>query len=322
MGIVITLIVFNVIIDIADKFEDDDVPVEYDTEQIKEHFFSELNNFGISEDWIKQKRIWQNAPDSIKYFYKVSVPVELTIPEIILSVRKRFSEFENVKIECEEFKINSTSQIQILSNEHIKFRVQFDYDEKIKRIRPNISFVVGSINDLSDLELKELLEISYPCALMLVPSSRSKQLIESLSNYDKDFVILINDDLSDELFELDAGATKSKIRRSINNITNEFSETSKYFVDQDSDIFKSVMFNYIKDEFGKKKIVLYRLSTLKNVSIKTDAEKMSFLQYHFNDVESKEGKIFYITAEDYISLQPYIEKFKKMGNKFVPLSEN
>lgn len=321
VAVLITLIFLSVVFDLSDKFSDELPPVEYKKSEIADLVFEELTNFGINEEWITKKRIWNNAPDSIKYYYKIKVPIRLTIPEILLPIQKRFNELENIVVDNDEFEINGISQLQILSNNKIKFRAHFNYDKDAKRIRPNISFIVSGIEELAEIESKQLLEISYPCAIMLAPSKKTKDIIDSLSKFDKDFVVLINDNVSGDLYEMDSGFSKNKIRRSISNIVSDFKNSSKYFVDQDSDIFKSVMFSYIKDEFARKKVVLYRLSTLKNVSKKSEAEKLSFLQYHFNDVESNERKVFYITAEDYISLQPYIEKFKRMGNRFIPLSE-
>lgn len=319
---VIVLILVSIGIDLAEKLSEKPPVVEYNVSQIEEMFLSELDNFGIEEEWIAKKKIWNNVPDSVKYYYKIKVPMELTIPEMLLLFEQKFEQYENIAVENEEYKINGTSQLQILSGGKLKFRAQFDYNKEIGRVRPNVSFVVGELENLSEQDKKKLLEISYPCALMLIPSPETKKIVESLSAFDKDYVILINDNLTGELYEMDSGSSKRKVRRSISNIVSNFSTSVKVFVDQKSDLFNSVLFNYVKDEFRKKKIVLYRLSTLKNVSEKSEEEKRSFLQYHFNDVESNEKKVFYITAEDYVNLQTYIEKYKKKGNKFVPLSKD
>lgn len=322
VAVVIVLILLNVGIDLTKKFSDEKPPLEHKKSELEKIVFTELNNFGIQENWISKKRIWQNAPDSTQYYYKITVPSELTIPEILLHIKKEFDQYQNVSIDNEEYKINGVSQLQISSNNKVKFRAHFSYDNDVKRIRPNVSFIVGNIDDLAESEKEKLFEISYPCALMLVPSKKTKKILETLPDYDKDFVILINDDVSDEFYEMDSGSSKSKIKRSIGNIVTDFSGSTRFFVDQNSDLFNSVVFNYIKDEFRRRKITLYRLSTLKNVSKKSEKEKLSFLQYHFNDVENRKKKVFYITSEDYIKLQSYIEKYKKKGNKFVPLSEN
>jgi len=321
-AIVITLIVFSVGIDVTEKFSDEKLPYEYSIKEIENLFFTELYNFGMQQEWVTKKKIWKNIPDSIKYYYKIKTPVELTIPEIILLFKQKFSKYKNIKVKNNEFRINSTSQLQIFSGNKLKFRVQFDYDNKIKRIRSNISFVVDKLENVSEENKKKLLEISYPCALMLTPSPITRKIVESLPAFDKDYVIIINDYTSGKLYELDPSYSKRKIKRSIANIVNDFSSSVKFFVDQNSDIFNSVMFNYIKDEFKRKRVILYKLSTLKNVSKKSEAEKLSFLQYHFNDVETKGKKVFYITADDYLKLQNYIEVYKKKGNRFVPLSKD
>ena len=321
-AILIALIFVNIIFDIADKFTEEKPVTEISKVELDDFFHSEISKFGIDEEWISKKRIWDKPSDSCKYYYRIKVPVQLTIPEIILELKNNFSKFKNVQVQNEEFQINGKSQFEVFSNKTVKLKAQFEYDNSLVRQRPNVSFIVSGIEDLSESSLNRLLEISYPCAITLVPGDKFTKLVSSLSKYDKDFVVLINDNISDEKYELDPSFSKRRIKRSIINIANDYKISAKFFVDQNSDLFKSLIFSYVKDEFRRKKITLYRFSTLKNVSEKSESEKLSFLQFHFNDVESRERKIFNITAEDYINLQPYIEKFKMKGNRFLPLSKD
>ena len=312
----ILLLLFNITINQFQKKEHITVKTEDYTFEIDSVFNSVLDNYGIEKNWRIKTFIKNKKFDSLKYVYKISLPKDLTVSQIVKSANYAFVKSHSI-FKSKELKNYGKTEIQILSNNHLKFEVFLSVDTNLYRLKSKLELFVN-IDDITDKAVvKTLLSSQFPLCFTAVPSVKFKQLLPKIKERGKAFAILLSDNMEDKKYLLDVDFDKSKLSRNIKAISKDFSDALVFIVDDNAEITKSMLYNYIVSRFRKynKKIVTLSNFILLNSENKADV-KSRFNFYTAGTDTLKVNKIF-LNFSNYKMLLPKIKSAVQMGTKLV-----
>lgn len=293
---------------------------ELTTHQIDSIFVDVLDQYGIESRWISTKPVKVTDEDSIKKQFTVYLPADLPIPLIIRDVNKVI-ENDITGFVSEEKKTYGTTEIRIYSNELLKLKATLIPDPQTIRERNNLTFIISDVLALKSNDFNQFLYLPYSLCITVYPSSTSVLLADSLKKYSKEYIIVLNDEMTEKKYKLEDRDQKSLLKNSIKNIITDFSEAKLITIDETSKIFNSVVYNFIRDEFRKKKKELIPLSSFILLNANNDNELISKFKFHCMDGSSGNQKTFLLTYESFLKIRPELELFKKKGHKILPISQ-
>lgn len=328
----ILLLIINVALDFFIKRKKDvNIEHEFSCQQLDSIFYDVLNDFGIESEWISSVKIKIPDEDSIEKKIIVKLPADLPIPLIIRDFHKKI-ENDITSFVSEEKKFFGTTEIRIYSNEYLKQLIQLIPDKQIVRNRNELCFIISDAFELSEKDFNSFLSIPYPFSTVVIPDEDIILKANELKNYSKEFIVLLNDDVVDMPFKLNPKSHKYILKNSVKNIALSFSNAQLFVVDETSELYNSTTFNFIKDEFKKRKINLINLSEFIHLNSDDENELISKFRFYAEDKSESDKnklpnqsglpnqKIFYLTYENFLKIKNEFDRMRKKGNKIIPLS--
>ena len=273
-----------------------------------------LRSFGLLDDWIKETK-----SSKADYTYKVKIPKDLSIPVILAGINSNFWE-SGVTINSVEKKLSGRTILEIKLEDEIRLRADFDYDRNIFRSAGTAAFILENF-ELSSFEDSLLLEIPEPFSPLLIPSTENLILSKFIIDKQKTYSLLLNDDIPELKYKLKDNYSQNRLKGSLLSIINDFSSATYFFIDDQSDLFNSSIFSYMKDELIKRKIKIVKLSYLQKLNFNEMNALISSFDTFMKNTEEGESITFLISAENFENLLPEIKRYRKVGYKFVHPSE-
>lgn len=316
----VILLVINITIESLKKPKKESVVHELSVLQIETVFFTVLDEYGIETKWITRKKYKSADYDSVKTEYIVKIPADMPVPLIIKNINKVI-EKDITGFVSEEKKIFGTTEIRIYTNEVLKLKATLIPDKEIIRKRNELSFVINDVFDLSEKNFNNFLSIHHPLSCIVVPGHDLVIKADSLKDYTKEYAILLNNDISDPKMKLKSDYQKGLLRGSMQNIVSSFRDAKAYIIDENSTLYNSPIYNYVRDEFNRQSLFLYPRSELIELNAQEDSELISKFKYYCEDTTGVHQKIFFSSFDNFLKIQNEIEKIKKKGNKIIPLSK-
>ena len=320
----LVLAIFLLIVEIAiDRFhKPKKVPIvnELSVLQIETVFFKVLDEYGIDLKWISKKKVKRTEDDSTLAQYSVKIPSDVPIPLIIRDINKVIQK-DITGFVSEEKKIFGSTEIRIYTNEILKLKATLTPDKRIIRTRNDLSFIISDALDLSEANFNKFLSVSHPLACTIVPNENVITKADTLKNYRKEYALLLDDQISDSKMKLKQEYQKGILRGSIKNIINSFKDSHFYIVDEKSSLFKSPIYNFVRDDFKRHGITLSSRSEFIELKANEDSELFSKFRFYCNDTTGAHQKLFLSSFENYQKILPELERLKKRGHKIIPLSK-
>ncbi len=317
--IAVILLLLNVLLDLFKKKTFHPNAKELSRLEIETIFWKILDDYGVKANWVTKKKFSPSDEDSVSYEFNVllsqDIPIPLIIKDINNVIRKDISTYVS-----DEKKIFGDTELRIYSNEFLKLKANFITNERLKRDEKEISIIIFDAIDLDNENLKSFLLSKVPLNAMIVPSEELTYKADSLSKYSKEYVLILNNDLTDTKMKLSQDFKKEILRKSIENILNTFSKNKFIFIDEASTLFNSPIYNYVRDEFKKRNRPLIHMSECIKLNQSED-EILSKLKFYLEDTISKR-KIFYTDFNNYNKMIFMIDKFRKKGGKVLPISKS
>jgi hypothetical protein len=293
---------------------------ELTTYQIDSVFIDVLDKYGIESRWITTKSIKVTDEDSLKKQLIVKLPADLPIPLIIRDFHK-IIENDITGFVSNEKKMFGNTEIRVYTNEQLKLQALLVSDPLTIRERNKLTFVFSDANYLSQSEFNQFLGLPYYLSMTIVPSDAAVLKADSLKKYSKEYLILLNDEMTDKNYKLETGDQKALLKNSLNNIAVNFPNAKKFLIDEGSRLFNSVIYNFIRDEFNKKKIDLIPLSEFILLEASNENELISKFKFHCMDGSGSKQKTFLLTFENFVKIRGELELFKKKGHTVIPISQ-
>jgi hypothetical protein len=301
----------------ADYFiEKDDKPLpQLSADQINLNFLSSLKNLGIKESWVKSKTANRNKKnDSLKYNYKVEIPADLPIAVVLSEINEMFDS-ELITVSVDETGINGKTNLEMSSGRKLKLIAQFYYNSEIIREKKTGAVILTNIFSLTAEELTTLLTTPEQFAALITPDKEANNTIKKLKGKGKEYIIFLDDNITDLEFKLKGNFNKTRTSEVLKNIAGKFKNASFIMVDEESDLYNSSIFNFIKDEITGRKIML--LKKAEAVFLQGSSEDINETFLTFMHGENEEPRLFLIDAENYFIIQQAIVKLRKIGYKFI-----
>ena len=152
-------------------------------------------------------------------------------------------------------------------------------------------------------------------SLLLIPGEESRVFLQKVIEYNLDYAVLINDEMEDR-FSIDADDTKNMIKNSVVNLISVYGRNTVYIVDPNSDLFNSVIFNFIRDEFTQRDIELSSLVDYSSLLGKEFNDVVSLFNFYCDSGKSEKPVRLIMDYNTFTRLKPLILLEKKKGTKF------
>jgi len=285
---------------------------EITVDEINQKFLSAVYDFGIEKQWVHIKKVHDSTSDSLINMYSIEVPKDLPVAEILQEIFSAFYS-ENVQMVCHEKSMGGSNDITIYSNERAKLKALFEYSNDIKRNAGDIALIITGLDNLNENEVSKIIMAPENFTAAIVPSKKDTQLADSLYSNRKQYVILLNDDISDMDFKLQSNFPDDRLGNAIRSIIVNYSRALFFVVDDNSKLYKSKAFIFIKNELQKRNIRIVLESSFAH--IEGNAEK--FLRQFAHQIDGGKQILLELRAEDYLTVKPEIYALIKVGYKFV-----
>jgi len=319
--IAIFLLFLNVVIDLVKKPQQEKTNNSYKeltVAKIDSVFLSVLYEYGIEPQWVSVKKIKVPYEDSISKQINVVLPADLPIPLIIKDVHN-IIENDITGFVSEEKKQYGTTEIRIYSNELLKLKALLVPGKEIVRDRNRLAFIISDALELGQSDFSEFLSIPYILATIAVPNESTVIKVDSLRKYYKEYIVLLSNDINDKKFRLDARDQKALLRNSISNISRDFNNAKMFCVDENSRLYNSTVYNFVRDEFLKRKIVLRKQTEFLSLA-GNEQEILSKFKFYCEDETGLKEKTFLLDYTTFKLIRNDLERYRKKGSRIVALS--
>jgi hypothetical protein len=314
-GGAIILLIPNLVLNIIDKKDNlISEKTKLSNTEIDSLFRLSLHSFGLLDDWIKESK-----SSKVDYSYKVKIPNDLSIPVILAEINSNFWE-SGVTINSVEKIFSGRTILEIKFENEIKLRADFNYYKNIFRSAGIAAFILENFEP-SSFEDSLLLEIPEPFSSLLIPSTENLVLSKFILDKQKSYSILLNDDIPELKYKLKDSYSQNRLKGSLLSIINDFSSATYFFIDDQSDLFNSSVFSYLKDELVKRKIKIVKLSSIQRLDFSEIKVLISSFDNFMKNTEEGESITFFISTDNFRNLLPEIKRYRKVGYKFVHPSE-
>lgn len=314
VGITVTLLLINLIINWSAKKDSHPANIEAKTTVIDSLFNKTISKFNLDSSWVEVVAINSRQYDSLEHVYKIQLPGDLR-PTIIL--QKLESDFVNlpVKLISDEKIVNDYTTLNILSNDYLKLQATFTVDTALERRHSKFSFVISDFDKLDNSEQISLLHSILPYSVLLLPSSQADSLLKYISDYRKTYSILLDDGIEEPNYALETGFSKTHLKESVRYLSWNYPMAELFIINDKSKLFNSAIFNFINDEFVARKITLNTSSDFITLPSKFDDAK-SLINFYIESNKGKPGKIILMPASILLQLKDEFLKAKQRGTKF------
>jgi hypothetical protein len=285
-------------------------------DELKADLFLALHNVGLQDDWIKLKKNYRKRDNSLPTYYSIEIPEDLPIPLVVKEITNEFED-SNIQLVTEEQKFNGNTEIKFYSNDELELDAELAYNDNIWRDAGYIGLMVLLPQNIRDAKLQSLLDIPEYFTFVLVPSKTASGVKKKIKNHDKNYAILLDDNIQPMEYSLKSSYPDFRIKNAISSIVGNFSDADFFIIDNSSNIYASKNYDIIKEGFQKRKIKLFEENSFVNLT----NESGSRMENDFENTVSKTGKSksaeIIISADDLEDLMNEISKFRKVGYKFV-----
>lgn len=317
LALAFVLLLINVGVETFDK-KDVAVKPQIKPETILTQIVQILDNYNIEQSWRKEIPIRRSKESSLHFVYRVKIPKDLMLPYLIRDIYSRFALMPDAKyLKITSRKEHGKAVLRFYENKKNIFRLDLIPDSKLTRRHTDFAFLVRFKNGFSAEEVKNFLAYRYRLTFLFPPTVTLRELETHILNAGKEFAIVYDDDVEDENYLLEPDYSKVQLRHVVSAIVNDFADAVAFYFAPHCSLARSAVFNFIRDEFNKRKRKLIPLSKLKYLHGNSDAEIISRLKFFRESSIGKGKQRILVDAENFPVIEKYLNDFLKMGDRFV-----
>ncbi|MCW8803063.1 MAG: hypothetical protein OQK57_01600 [Ignavibacteriaceae bacterium] len=284
-----------------------------DKEEISQRFRIILADFGIEDKLMKENKLVDKHSGQEVPSFKVQVPQDLAIPEILKDVFQSFTK-DSLKILANEKKKGGKTTLTLKKENSLALQAELDYAKNYSRNKGYIAFILIDVDPASS-STTELIESPAKINLLIRPETKHLQQLEFIQNNGQQFSVLIDDNISEQKYKLGASYSEQRVVTVIKSLVTDFQKAVCFIIDDNSDFYISPNYKILNRELTKRKIKFFRTSDFVNLSY---AETLPDLFNKQMETLTAGGSIIFLVSEDsYVSLSPEIKKYEKKGCRII-----
>jgi hypothetical protein len=287
-----------------------------DEKELSQRFKNILTEFGIEGNLIKETKSSDKHSSQEISNFKVQVPIDLSIPEILQELYKSFRK-DSLTINSIEKIKGGKSTFSLKLGASNLLQADFDYSKNYSRNRGFIAFILYDV-DPGNPSITQLIESPTKLNFLIRPDSKQIQNLEFISKNSQQYSILIDDDISEQKYQLGPSFSEHRIVTVVKTLVTDYQKAVCFIVDDNSDFFKSANYEILKREFTKRNIKLFRTSDFESLNF--DDTILPTFDEKIESLETGESIIFLLSEESYLALNPEINRYKKKGYRVITSS--
>jgi hypothetical protein len=288
----------------------------FNESEIRQRFSSILDDFSIDNKLIKEKRVKDKTSGLEISNFKIQVPKDLTIPEILAEVYQSFRK-DSLKINSSEKVKGGRTIVSINSGKAAILQCELDYSKTYYRNKGYVSFIIKDFDPNNSTSLK-LLENSEKLNILLRPGSGYLEQIEIIQSRGQQFSVLIDDNIGEQKYKLDPSHSEVRVITVIKTLVTDFQKAVCFVADDNSSFYKSENYEVLKRELSKRKIKL--LSNSDFINLNDDEGLQSEFDHQIESINPGGSKIFLLEEETFFKILPDMKRYKMKGYRFIASS--
>lgn len=315
IALAIVLIAANIILkDHSSSFKEKETYI--DEKEISQRFRNIFDDFGIEKEFIKEINSSDKETKRETSKYKIQVPKDLTIPEILLEIYRSFRK-DSLTINSIEKVKGGRSILTFQSGKKIFLEAEFDYSKNYYRNMGSLVFILYDVDPTNSLTIS-LIESPTKLNFLFRPETKYVQSIEVISSNSQQFSILIDDEISEQKYQLGPGFSEQRTINVIKTLVTDFKKAVCFVINDNSNFYKSANYKIFSSELLKRNIKLYKTSEFVFLDY---GESLDFVFAEELNKFSKGGTmIFLLNEETYSALRTEITKYEMKGFKIITSS--
>ncbi|RMD50476.1 MAG: hypothetical protein D6830_02620 [Ignavibacteria bacterium] len=274
--------------------------------------------FYLDQSWVKKVNVANTGKDSLKFVYNFSIPRDVLITDVLKRINELFPEKE-LTIKSEETLIRKITKVYFYVNDILYLQLNLKKDKKIKRVETKIALIVEGFEELGGDEKNNLLNSPFVFCVLVSPEENAIKKLEEIESNNKQYALYLKNFIDAEDYKIDEDLSRIRLKSSIISIATDFKNAAAFFINTKAEIYHSIIYNFLKDKFKEKGIVLRSIFNYKSLSSSSLKEIKSKFRFYEESMKGKQTAIFRIRAVDLLKIKSEIEKYLMRGNKIVPL---
>lgn len=247
--------------------------------------------------------------------HQINLNISSNFPQIIL-IRELYNLIKdyNFDIKVVEEKIRGNSVIKIFQNSKIILTINLRIDKKIIDTETKISIICAAKN-LSQKDIDLITDLPFKISFAVLPTENNYEIISQIHSKKFHYGILISDDINDYKFLLKNGTNKSRLKSSIFNINNSFSNAHYVLFDNYSKLLTSQDADFIMNEFNSFQITQYFFNEINILKEGEDKDIVSMFKYI---VSKNYGKsyLLMVNLDDFYKIYDLLYIYYLKGIKY------
>jgi len=311
----VILIAANILL-ISDLFVNSSYEDIIDEEEISQRFLNILAEFDIEDKLIKEKKVKDKLSNQEISSFKVQVPKDLSIPEILQDLFQSFRKDSLIIQSIEKVKGSKTTLALKFGNSTV-LQAEFDYAKNYSRNNGYIAFIINDVDPANESTIA-LIESPAKINLLIRPESKHLQQLEFIRSNGQQFSVLIDDDISEQKYKLGTTFSEQRVVTVIKTLVTDFQKAVCFVIDENSNFYNSPNYEVLNRELSKRNIKLFQKSEF--VNLVNDETVLDSLNYQMNSLASGGSIIFLVSEDSYETLSSEIKKYKKKGYRVITSS--
>ncbi len=284
-----------------------------DEEEISQRFLNILAEFDIENQFIKEIRIKGKHSRREISSFKVQVPKDLTIPEILKDIFQSFRK-DSLIIQSFEKVKGSKTTIALKKRNSVVLQAEFNYSKDYSRNNGYLAFIINDV-DPADASTIALIESPAKINLLIRPEAKHLQQLEFIRNNGQQFSVLIDDDISEQKYKLGTTFSEQRVVTVIKTLVTDFQMAVCFIIDDNSNFYSSPNYEILSRELSKRKIKLFRKSEF--VNLNNEEMIPESFNNQMKSLANGESIIFLVSEDAYLTLSSEINKYKKKGYRVI-----
>jgi len=287
-----------------------------DEEEISRRFLNILAEFDIESKFIKENKLKDKHSSEEFSNFKVQLPKDLTIPEILIDIFQSFRKDSLILQSLEKVKGSKTT-LALKKGKSTVLQAELDYAKNYSRNNGYLSFIINDV-DPANASITTLIESPTKINLLIRPETKHLQQLEFIRNNGQQFSVLIDDDISEQKYKLGDTYSEQRIVTVIKTLVTDFPNAVCFIIDDNSNFYNSPNNEIFTRELSKRNIKLFRTSDF--VTLENDETLPGSFHDRMEAIGNGESIIFLVNEEAYVSLNSEIKKYKKKGYRVITSS--